>query len=449
MLKDLFLPWYNAYRFLVQNVRRVENETGVAFNPRAPGQEPVNVLDRWIASATSSLVTFVRSEMEGYRLYTVVPRLVNFIGQLTNVYVRYNRSRLKGKLGDDDTRRALAALYDVLLVLCKTMAPFTPFFVEKMYQNLKRCLPDGDLRAQHVHRVPGRAIGSGGRARRGVPPTRMQTVIETGRVIRERNNKPLKTPLRRLVVAHDDQDFLSDLQGELRAYVVEELNVLDMETCADPLKYATIKAEPNCGAGQETGQSHGRHAQSRQGHVRRGRAGVPKSGAFVVGDVTLGPEDILVKREFALPEGVTAEEMDAATGENEVMVIMDVVVDQGLLDLRERAREFVNRLQKLRKSSGLQATDAVEVFFELKAGGDGATAEGMVRMLESEKAYLRESLGCDPKPPPPWRATRGCGDGRVLALHRRRVRRDVSRAKDVIRLRRCRRSNAHALFTSL
>ena len=109
------------------------------------------MLDRWIASATASLVTFVRTEMEGYRLYTVVPKLVNFIGQLTNVYVRYNRSRLKGKNGDGDTRRALAALYDVLLVLCKTMAPFTPFFAENMYQNLKRCLPDGGVGEPSVH----------------------------------------------------------------------------------------------------------------------------------------------------------------------------------------------------------------------------------------------------------------------------------------------------------
>lgn len=411
VLKDLFLPWYNAYRFLVQNVRRVESETGAPFNPRAPGQEPVNVLDRWIASSTSSLVSFVRTEMEGYRLYTVVPRLVSFIGQLTNVYVRYNRSRLKGKNGDDDTRRALAALYDVLLVLCKTMAPFTPFFAENMYQNLKRCLPDGGAGEPSVHFTSfpqPKADALDERVEASV--ARMQAVIETGRVIRERNNKPLKTPLRRLVVAHDDADFLSDLQGELRAYVVEELNVLDMETCADPLRYATIKAEPNFAAlGKRLGKAMGAVGKAVKGMSVADVQLFQRTGAFAVGDVTLGPEDILVKKEFALPEGVTAEEMDAATGEGEVMVIMDIVVDQGLLDSGS-AREFVNRLQKLRKSSGLQATDAVEVFFEVKAGGEKDAAEGMMRMLESEKAYLRESLGCDPKP-----IAAMAGDARVVA----------------------------------
>lgn len=58
----------------------------------------------------------------------MVPYLVRFIDSLTNVYVRYNRKRLKGGKGQADTAVALAALFDVLLTVCKVMAPFTPFF---------------------------------------------------------------------------------------------------------------------------------------------------------------------------------------------------------------------------------------------------------------------------------------------------------------------------------
>lgn len=95
------------HRFLVQNVQRWELETGQVFIPMAAGaadsssssqqqqQEPAAVLDRWILAAARSLTAFVRQEMEGYRLYTVVPQLVTFIDQLTNIYVRYNRKRLK------------------------------------------------------------------------------------------------------------------------------------------------------------------------------------------------------------------------------------------------------------------------------------------------------------------------------------------------------------------
>jgi isoleucyl-tRNA synthetase len=92
----------------VQNVQRWELETGEVFTPMAAAaaadgssiqqqqqQEPAAVLDRWILAAARSLTSFVRQEMEGYRLYTVVPQLVTFIEQLTNIYVRYNRKRLK------------------------------------------------------------------------------------------------------------------------------------------------------------------------------------------------------------------------------------------------------------------------------------------------------------------------------------------------------------------
>ena len=64
--------------------------------------------------------------MDAYRLYTVVPQLVTFIEQLTNIYVRYNRKRLKGRgAGDADCLTALTTLYDTLLTLCK-VRPLSP-----------------------------------------------------------------------------------------------------------------------------------------------------------------------------------------------------------------------------------------------------------------------------------------------------------------------------------
>ncbi len=85
-----------------------------------------NILDQWIAAATRRLTSFVRVEMDAYRLYTVVPDLVRFIDSLTNIYVRYNRSRLKGRYGIEDCKFALASLFDVLLTVCK-VRPWTLF----------------------------------------------------------------------------------------------------------------------------------------------------------------------------------------------------------------------------------------------------------------------------------------------------------------------------------
>lgn len=63
ILKDVFLPWYNAYRFLVQNVQRYETEEKVKF--RAKLVHSTNIMDRWIMSFTHSLVAYVHQEMAG------------------------------------------------------------------------------------------------------------------------------------------------------------------------------------------------------------------------------------------------------------------------------------------------------------------------------------------------------------------------------------------------
>lgn len=87
------------------------------------------MLDRWIGAATRSLAAFVREEMGAYRLYTVVPRLVQFLENLTNVYVRLNRPRLRGQGNEpSDCHTALSTLFNVLLDTCKVSArPHQPF----------------------------------------------------------------------------------------------------------------------------------------------------------------------------------------------------------------------------------------------------------------------------------------------------------------------------------
>lgn len=80
--------------------------------------------------------------MEAYRLYTVVPRLVDFINSLTNGYVRLNRGRCKCVGGNtEEAYVSLSVLYECLLTLCRLMSPFTPFFTEYLYQNLRRIHP--------------------------------------------------------------------------------------------------------------------------------------------------------------------------------------------------------------------------------------------------------------------------------------------------------------------
>ena len=163
----------------------------------------------------------------GYRLYTVVPRLLGLIDNTTNWYIRFNRRRLKGENGLDDTLHALNALFEVLFTLCRGLAPFTPFLSDTIYLKLLKHIPKKlqgeDPRSVHFLPFPEvREELFDAEVERRV--SRMQRVIDLARVSRERRGIGLKTPLRTLVVIHHNQQYLNDV-GSLESYIKEELNV--------------------------------------------------------------------------------------------------------------------------------------------------------------------------------------------------------------------------------
>ncbi|KAK8512130.1 hypothetical protein V6N12_031858 [Hibiscus sabdariffa] len=362
VVKDVFLPWYNAYRFLVQNAKRHEYEGSTPFVPIALNvlQKSSNVLDQWINSATQSLVHFVRQEMDAYQLYTVVPYLVKFLDNLTNIYVRFNRKRLKGRIGEDNSHMALSTLYNVLLTSCKVMAPFTPFFTEVLYQNMRKVC-DGAEESIHFCSFPQEEGKRGERIEESV--ARMMKIIDLARNIRERHNRPLKTPLREMIVVHPNEDFLDDIAGKLREYVLEELNIRSLVPCKDTLKYASLRAEPDFSVlGKRLGKSMGVVAKELKAMSQEDILAFEKAGEVTIATHCLKLTDIKLVREFKHPDGMTDKEMDAA-GDGDVLVILDLRLDESLFEA-DVAREVVNRIQKLRKKAGLEPTDMVEVYFE-------------------------------------------------------------------------------------
>ncbi|CAA6660103.1 unnamed protein product [Spirodela intermedia] len=387
VVKDVFLPWYNAYRFLVQNGKRLEVEGLPPFVPvdLAELQLSTNVLDQWINSATESLVQFVRQEMDAYRLYTVVPYLLRFINNLTNVYVRFNRKRLKGRTGEEDCRISLSTLHHVLLTTCKVMAPFTPFFTEILFQNMRKVVKVSE-ESIHYCSYPSASGKREERIEQSV--TRMMTVIDLARNIRERYNKPIKTPLREMVVVHPDTDFLEDITGKLREYVIEELNIRSVVPCNDPLKYATLRAEPNFSVlGKRLGKAMGSVAKEVKAMSQADILALESSGEVIFSGHSLKLTDIKVLREFKRPDDVKETEIDAA-GDGDVLVVLDLRPDDSLFELG-MAREVVNRIQKSRKKAGLEPTDVVEVYFE-PLDEDKHVLE---RILKSHENYVKEALG--------------------------------------------------------
>ena len=115
-VRRLLLPWWNAYKFFVtyaqvdgwrpdhgvKGKREVLQSPSVITSPLVDEASP-NILDRWILSRQQTLIRRVNAEMDAYRLYTVVPALLDFLNELTNWYVRLNRRRFWGATGNVTT----------------------------------------------------------------------------------------------------------------------------------------------------------------------------------------------------------------------------------------------------------------------------------------------------------------------------------------------------------
>uniref|UniRef100_F6X341 Isoleucine--tRNA ligase, cytoplasmic n=1 Tax=Ornithorhynchus anatinus TaxID=9258 RepID=F6X341_ORNAN len=380
VLKDVLLPWYNAYRFLIQNVLRLhkEEEREFLYNENTV-KESSNITDRWILSFVQSLIGFFQTEMAAYRLYTVVPRLVKFVDVLTNWYVRMNRRRLKGENGIEDCVMALETLFSVLFSMCRLMAPYTPFLTELMYQNLKTLIEPASIREKdtlsiHYLMLPQvREELIDKKMERAV--SRMQSVIELGRVIRERKTIPVKYPLKEVVVIHQDPEALKDIQS-LEKYILEELNVRQVTLSTDKNKYGiTLRAEPD----------HMVLGKRLKGAFKTVMASVKelkseqleefqKNGTIVVEGHELHGEDICLKYTFNQITGGASQY--EAHSDAQILVLLDVTPDQSMVD-EGMAREVINRIQKLRKKCNLVPTDDITVY--CKAQPEGGYLDSVIK----------------------------------------------------------------------
>lgn len=140
VVRDIFLPWFNAYRFMIQNITRWEKRTqkSFVFDPslkyKVIASTDANFMDQWIIAANQNLVKLVKHEMESYHLYNVVRPTLAFLEDLTNWYVRLNRPRMKGlDNSEEDQFTALNCLFDVLMNATQLMSPITPFLSEHIY----------------------------------------------------------------------------------------------------------------------------------------------------------------------------------------------------------------------------------------------------------------------------------------------------------------------------
>ena len=201
------LPWFNAFSFLKTYAEIDE------WSPKDGFSSGDNVLDQWMVSRLQTLKEGVSKEMSEYRLYNVVPKLFDFIEDLTNWYIRLNRSRFWGEGMDEDKVSAFNTLYSVLYELSKVMAPFAPFLSEHLYRELSEFSEDkADKESVHLCRFPEFDLDQKASGLE-VAVDRMQQVVLLGRQKRESVKIGLRTPLSAITIIHRDESLLEDMKS--------------------------------------------------------------------------------------------------------------------------------------------------------------------------------------------------------------------------------------------
>lgn len=349
--RKFFGTLYNTYSFfaLYANVDNFTNEDAQIPLEKRPE------IDRWAISLLNTLIKDVKSYYEDYEPTKAGRAISDFVGEnLSNWYVRLNRKRYWGGEYDEDKIAAYQTLYTCLATVSKLMAPIAPFYADRLYQDLT-----GET---SVHLADF--------------PTYDETLIDKNLeecmllaqqtssmilALRRKAEKKVRQPLARAVVPAPDEkvyeqiNYIADL---IKAEVnIKELEVIsanaDMEGLVKKIKpnYRTL--------GKKYGKQMKEIAAAMPRMNKQQIAEIEKKGKYTLilpsGDVLLTEEDVEIFTED-MPGWLVA-------NEGNLTVALDIDVSDELI--REGiARELVNRIQNIRKSSGFEITDKIEVKIE-------------------------------------------------------------------------------------
>ena len=363
MTRRALLPWFNAFSFLKTYAEIDE------WSPKDGFSSGDNVLDQWMVSRLQTLKEGVSKEMSEYRLYNVVPKLFDFIEDLTNWYIRLNRSRFWGEGMDEDKVSAFNTLYSVLYELSKVMAPFAPFLSEHLYRELSAFSEDkADKESVHLCRFPEFDLDQKASGLE-VAVDRMQQVVLLGRQKRESVKIGLRTPLSAITIIHRDESLLEDMKS-LEGYVRDELNVREVRYSSDEGGYIDLAAKPNFSLlGKRLGKNM-RDYQKKIGAMTFDEiSSFQQSGEIRIEEEVFSLEEIEI---FQKPKEGTA-----TISNSFIAIELDCELTPELIR-GGYAREVVNRIQRARKEQGYKVSDRVDVIYEAQ----GELGEAMFEMAD-------------------------------------------------------------------
>lgn len=343
VVRKILLRWWNSYSFFT-NYANIDH-----FVPRGDAEKSPNILDQWVLSRLHGLIANTQKEMDAYRLYNVVPQLLQFIEDLTNTYIRFNRSVFWEEGMPETKRYAYETLHQVLVTLSKLMAPFAPFMSEVTYRNLAQVMPN-KKESVHLEEYPEANVQLL-RPELEEAVSAMDALVALGRNHREKIQVKAKIPLKKIRIIHRSSSVLENLK-RFEPFFVDELNFREVIYDANEDQYVQVTAKANFPAlGKRLG---------------------PKMKVVAAGIQKLTLDEIikLEKGEALSIEGetITLAEVEirrSAKGDNPNLTthqIVSIEVDPTVTPEQEReglAREVMRKVQAARKAADFKLDDKI------------------------------------------------------------------------------------------
>ena len=350
--RKFFGTLYNTYQFFVLYA----NVDGFSFKEAPVAMEERPEIDRWILSSLNSLVKKVTAAMDDFEPTIAGRAIENFVDEhLSNWYVRLCRRRFWKGDYEADKISAYQTLYECLETLVRLIAPISPFFSDAVFTNLNAVT--GRFKAASVHHVLFPEVNES--AIDLSLEERMQLAQDASSLIlslRKKVNIKVRQPLQKVLIPVLNTDMQSQLK-KIEELVKAEVNVKEVDYITDTEGVIKKKIKPNfkvLGArlGGKMKAVNNRLAQLTQHEI----SALEKEGKV---SLTIDDEPVYV----LLPEvEVIAEDIPgwSVASKGNLTVALDITINETLKQEGD-AREFINRVQNLRKENGYNLTDKIVV----------------------------------------------------------------------------------------
>ena len=348
--RKFFGTLFNTYAFFA----RYANID--AFDPAA-AQVPLDrrpEIDRWIISRMNTVIREVRAAYEDYDVKTAGRILQDFVcDDVSNWYVRLNRARYWAGEMSDDKMAAFQTLYAVLMDVAVLAAPIAPFFMDQLYLDLGG--KDASVHFVLMPEADAAVIDAALEERMALAQQATSMVL----ALRKKVGIPVRQPLQKLLVPVISEKVRAQLEA-VKDLILGEVNVKQMDFVEDTTGIITKKIKPNF---KTLGKVYGaRMKEIAAAFATLGQAeitaiqtaetaGAAHTLALPAGDVVLNPGDYQISSED-MPGWLVA-------SEGALTVALDVELTDALRE-EGLARELVNRIQNLRKTSGFEVTDRID-----------------------------------------------------------------------------------------